>query len=251
MQGYHGKGGEKRITIKVDIAKAFDTVRWEFLFACLRSYNIPEPLIRWLEACVCTPSFSIAFNGSTYGYFKGKRGLRQWDPLSPYLFVLVKNCLSMALQRAASSGLFHYHPRCGKTKLTHLSFADDLLIFTDGSLSSVQAILAVLKDFEQRSGMAISLQKTSFFAAGISEAEVQGIKDRTGLSPGELPIRYLGVPLHTKKISLAQCAPLLQSIKTKLRSWTVKKLTYAGRMQLVTSVINGITNFWTSSFILP
>lgn len=251
VQGYNRKGGQKRITIKVDIAKAFDTVRWEFLFACLRSYNIPEALIHWLEACVCTPSFSVAFNGSTYGYFKGKRGLRQGDPLSPYLFVLVMNCLSLALDRAAVSGLFSYHPRCGKTKLTHLSFADDLLIFSDGSLSSVQAILAVLKDFEERSGLAVSIQKTTLFAAGMTDVEVENIKLQTRLTTGILPIRYLGVPLHTKKISLPQCAPLIQSIKAKLRSWTVKKLTYAGRLQLVTSVINGITNFWTSSFILP
>lgn len=251
VQGYHGKGGQKRITIKVDIAKAFDTVRWEFLFACLQSYNIPETLIRWLEACVCTPSFSVAFNGSTYGYFKGRRGLRQGDPLSPYLFVLVMDCLSLALDRAAATGGFHYHHRCGKTKLTHLSFADDLLTFSDGSLSSIQAILGILKDFEQRSGLAIGLQKTSFFAAGMSDAEIEDIKVQTGISLGVLPIRYLGVPLHTKRISLIQCAPLLQSIKTKLRSWTVRKLTYAGRLQLVTSVINGITNFWTSSFIIP
>lgn len=74
---------------------------------------------------------------------------------------------------------------------------------------------------------------------------------QTGLSSGVLPIRYLGVPLHTKKISQAQCAPLLHSIKAKLRSWTVRKLTYAGRLQLVNSVINGITNFWTSSFFIP
>lgn len=138
-------------------------MRWEFLFACLRSYGIPETLIRWLEACVCTPSFSVAFNGSSYGYFKGKRGLRQGDPLSPYLFVLVINCLSLALERAAASGCFRYHTRCGKTKLTHLSFADDLLIFSDGSLSSIQAILSILKDFEERSGLAISIHKTSFF----------------------------------------------------------------------------------------
>lgn len=132
VQGCHRKGWEKRITIKVDIAKAFDTIRWEFLFACLRSYNILETLIRWLEACVCTPSFSVAFNGSTYGYFKGKRGLRQGDPLSPYIFVLVMNCLSLALEKAAPTGSFQYHPHCEKTKLTHLSFADDLLIFSDG-----------------------------------------------------------------------------------------------------------------------
>lgn len=230
VQGYHRKGGEKRITIKVDIAKDFDTVRWEFLFAYLWSYNIPELFIRWLEACVCTPSFSIAFNGSTYGYFKGKRGLRQGDPLSLYLFVLVMNCLSLALDKAAAEGKSQYHARCGRSKLTHLSFADDLLIFSDGSLASVQAILGVLKDFEDRSGLAISVQKSCFFAAGISDEEIETISQQTGLSTGIFPIRYLGVPLHTKKISHIQCAPLIQSIKNKLRSWTVRRISYAGRL---------------------
>lgn len=191
VQGYHRKGGEKRITLKVDIAKAFDTVRWEFLFNCLRSFNVPEVYIRWLEGCVCTPSYSVAFNGSMYGYFKGKRGLRQGDPLSPYLFVLVMNCLSMALDRAASQGQFHYHPRCGKSKLTHLSFADDLLIFSDGSISSVLAILAVLRDFEARSGLAVSIQKTCYFAAGMSDADLEELNRLSGLSPGVFPIRYL------------------------------------------------------------
>lgn len=138
----------------------------------MRSYNIPETLIRWLEACVCTPSFSVTFNGSTYGYFKGKIGLRQGDPISPYLFVLVINCLSLTLEKAAATGSFQYHPHCGKTKLTHLSFADDLLIFFGCSLSYILAILSVLENFEERSGLAISIQKTSFFAAGMTDAEV-------------------------------------------------------------------------------
>lgn len=249
VNGYHRKGGEKRITIKVDIAKAFDTVRWEFLFSCLRSYNVPELYIRWLEACVCTPSFSIAFNNSTYGYFKGKRGLRQGDPLSPYLFILVINCLSIALDKAAAEGKFHYHPRCGRSKLTHL--ADDLLIFSDGSLTSVQAILTVLKDFEERSGLAISISKSCFFAAGMTDPEIEAMSTHTGLHIGVFPMRYLGVPLYSKKLSTLQCAPLIQSIKNKLRSWTVRSLSYAGRSLLISTVINGITNFWTSSFIIP
>lgn len=70
VQGYHRKGGPQRINIKVDIAKAFDSLRREFLFKCLKSLQVPELYLRWLEACVCTPFYSMGFNGSIYGYFK-------------------------------------------------------------------------------------------------------------------------------------------------------------------------------------
>lgn len=86
VNGYQRANGPKRITIKVDIAKAFDTVRWEFIFTCLRGIEVPELYLRWIKACICTPSFSVGFNDNVQGYFKGRRGLRQGDPR--YLFLL-------------------------------------------------------------------------------------------------------------------------------------------------------------------
>ncbi|KAJ4881254.1 Uncharacterized protein Rs2_38309 [Raphanus sativus] len=251
VQGYHRNGGPKRITIKVDIAKAFDTIRWEFIFQCMRGLELPELFIRWVQACVCTTSFSVGFNGSLHGYFKGKRGLRQGDPLSPYLFVLAMNCLSLSLNRAAVQGHLKYHPKCARTGLTHLCFADDLLIFCDGNVESVECVLQILQDFENRSGLGISLQKTSIFTAGLKPHEVERIKKATGLTSGTLPVRYLGVPLCTKKLSLINCAPLLQAIKSRFLSWTVRSLSFAGRLQLISTVISGLINFWTSAYIIP
>ncbi|XP_024007996.1 uncharacterized protein LOC112083994 [Eutrema salsugineum] len=251
VSGYHKETGPKRITIKVDIAKAFDTLSWDFLFNCLQGILLPDHYIRCLKACVCTTNFTLGYNGAVHGYFKGKRGLRQGDPLSPYLFVIAMNCLSLMLNQAALDGKFQYHHQCEGTKLTHLCFADDLLIFIDGSLSSVQNVLQVLREFELRSGLAVSIHKSCFFSAGLSPEEVQNITETTGLSPGTLPMRYLGVPLCTKKLSIANCEPLLQQIKGKISSWSVKTLSFAGRLQLLNTVIAGITNFWCSNFVLP
>lgn len=251
INGYHKLNGQRRITIKVDIAKAFDTLSWSFLFSCLQGLNLPPKFVSWLRACVCTPSFTVGYNGAINGYFKGTRGLRQGDPLSPYLFVIALNNLSLMLKQAAQERKFGYHLKCAKTKMTHLCFADDLLIFIDGSLESVQAVLQVLKEFELRSGLAMSMHKTSFFASGLSVEETGAIQFSTGMPLGSLPIRYLGVPLVTKKLSLLNCEVLLQQIKSKFSSWSSKALSFAGRLLLIKTVIAGINTFWCSTFILP
>lgn len=224
---------------------------WSFLFSCLQSLNVPQQFLSWLRACICTTNFTVGYNGFVNGYFKGTRGLRQGDPLSPYLFVIAMNSLSLMLNQAAQEMRLNYHLNCQGSKLTHLCFADDLLIFIDGSMDSVQAVLQVLREFELRSGLAVSVQKSSFFASGLSQRETDLIQFTTGMPMGSLPVRYLGVPLCTKKLSLLNCEVLLQQIKSRLSSWSAKALSFAGRLLLIKTVITGITTFWCSTFILP
>lgn len=97
----------------------------------------------------------------------------------------------------------------------------------------------------------MSLQKTSFFASGMEQAEIEMIQASTGMSCGSLPFRYLGVPLNSRKLSIAGCDTLLQQVKAKFNSWSVKTLSFSGRLLLTKTVISGITTFWCSSFILP
>lgn len=77
------------------------------------------------------------------------------------------NCLSLLLNKAVEDGKYGYNAKCKETKLTHLCFADDLLIFTDGSTQSIQNILLVHREFESMSGLALSVSKTSFFSSGL------------------------------------------------------------------------------------
>lgn len=217
---------------------------------CLKALNLPSDYIQWLSSCYSSPTFSVGINGRLHGLFNGTRGLRQGDPLSPYLFGIVINTLSQRLNEAAQSGFIGYHPNCQESNLTHLCFADDLLIFTDGTLNSVQGVLQVLRDFEAFSGLAISVDKSCFFPSGLTDEETDSITTASGIPAGSLPICYLGLPLNSRKLSMANCEPMLQQIRSKINAWTSKYLSFAGRQVLISTVIAGITNFWCGAFVL-
>ncbi|GKF68961.1 putative RNA-directed DNA polymerase, eukaryota, reverse transcriptase zinc-binding domain protein, partial [Tanacetum coccineum] len=99
MHNYHRHTGPPRCAFKVDIQKAYDTVDWRFLGFILKSFGFPYTMISWIMACVTSTSFSISINGDIHGFFTGKKGIRQGDPMSPYLFTLVMEVLTLILQR--------------------------------------------------------------------------------------------------------------------------------------------------------
>jgi hypothetical protein len=149
MKNYHKSGGKARCTMKVNLMKAYDSVNWDFALHSLCCFGMPGKFVSRVRECITSPRFSVAVNGTLVGYFEGKRGFRQGDPLSPYLFVLSMEVLSSLLAECVvKKEGFGYHHRCSKVGLTHLCFADDLFIFSEASVLSVSAIQKVLSEFE-------------------------------------------------------------------------------------------------------
>ncbi|KAL2244168.1 UNVERIFIED_CONTAM: putative mitochondrial protein [Sesamum indicum] len=137
-------------------------VEWDFLFVVLRLYKFPKLFIGWIRECVTTTIFTIALNGGIHGFFAGARGLRQGDPMSPYLFVLVTEILGLIIQqKIESQGGFRYHWRCEETRLFQLSFADDLLLFCRADASSIWVFKEGLDNFSSLSGLHTNAAKTS------------------------------------------------------------------------------------------
>lgn len=95
--------------------------------------ELPSIFREWIKECVMTTSFSISINGELAGYFGGKKGLRQGDPITSLLFVLIMYVISRLLDKCAVENTFGIHPLCQAPLVTHLSFADDVLVFFDGT----------------------------------------------------------------------------------------------------------------------
>lgn len=250
VKDYHKDIVSTRAAIKLDISKGFDTVQLSFIEATLRAINYPKLIITWIMRCIDTAGFSVLVNGELEGFFSSARGVSQGFSLSPYIYVIVSNVLSKLLNKAVSAGSVGYHPWCREVNLSHLSFADDIVVFTDGSPTSLEGTLQVFDDFARCSGLSINIVKSTVFAAGRGKQSLEAAANRAGLSVSVLPIQYLGLPLKTKIMSRSDYEPLLKKIRNRFLSWTSYSLLYGGQLKLIKSVIASITNFWCASFCL-
>ncbi|GJY83814.1 RNA-directed DNA polymerase, eukaryota, reverse transcriptase zinc-binding domain protein [Tanacetum coccineum] len=150
MRGYNWNvwHGSSRCSFKIDIQKAYDTVSWKFLESILKYFGFHPIMINWIMVCLTTASFSVCINGEPHGFFKAGRGLRQGDPISPYLFTLVMEVLNLMIQRQViSEKKFKYHWGCKELKITSLCFADDLLLLCHGDLISASVLRRGLDEF--------------------------------------------------------------------------------------------------------
>lgn len=232
VKDYHKDTISPRGVMKIDISKAFDSVQWDCVLKSLVAVGMPAKFIHWIKLCITTPSFSVQVNGELAGYFQSTRGLRQGCSLSPYLFLLLcMNVLSHKIDATVREKKLEYHPRCKAISLTHLCFTDDLMVFVEGSKSSVEGALFVL--------------------AGVPDNERSRILRNFLFAEGTLPVRYLSLLLMTQVMRKQDYLPLVESIRGRITSWMSRFPSYAGRLQLIKAVLMSKVNFRSAVFHLP
>lgn len=200
--------------------KANDRIEWDFLRECLIKMGFCGRWVNWVMQCVSTVSYSIKINGEPMPYFKPTRGIRQGDPLSPYLFILVANVLSLLIKQAVSAGIIRgikLNHSC--PTLSHLLFADDSIFFLHGTIMECQNLAAILHQYCFASGQAINLNKSGiYFSKGYPESLKRNmayelrvpIIDKTG--------KYLGIPSDWGGSKKEMFAWILARVNMKLES---------------------------------
>ncbi|GJZ57652.1 RNA-directed DNA polymerase, eukaryota, reverse transcriptase zinc-binding domain protein [Tanacetum coccineum] len=203
LKGYDNGRGPKICSMKIDIQKAYDTMNWKFLKDALRLFGFHPKMIQWISLCVTTPSYTICLNGERYGFFKGGRGLRQGDPLSPYLFTMVMEVFNLILQQEIKVNRnFKYHHGCKELEITHICFADDLLVLCHRDVASVKVIKTALDKFSSVYGLFPNLGKSTIFCGSMDRGTIGTILQILPFKKGKLLVRYLGVLLVSNKIRI-------------------------------------------------
>ncbi|RZB71178.1 Inositol hexakisphosphate and diphosphoinositol-pentakisphosphate kinase VIP2 [Glycine soja] len=227
LRKYARKRSSPRCLLKIDLHKAYDSISWKFLDWILKSIGFPVQFCTWIMECVFSTSFSVAVNGSIYGHFKGQRGLRQGDHFSPYLFVLCLEFFSRNISSLKDDANFKFHLNCAGIQLSHLVFANDIMLLSRGDIPSVSTMFAKLQYFCRVSGLSISCDKSAIYSVGIRPHKLSHTQQLTGFSLGGFPFRYLGVPFLSSRLNVCHYAPLLFKITGLIQGWSRKSLSYA------------------------
>ena len=176
--------------------------------------------------------FFYLINGNPHGFFGSSRGLRQGDPLSPLLFVLVMEAVSRKLDKAVHEGClsgFNAGASVGRSLMvSHLLFADDTLIFCDANIDQMLILRIVLILFEAVSGLKVNLGKFELVAVGAVH-NMDLLVDVLGCKQGPLPMKYLSLPLGAKFKDKSIWNPILEKMERKLAGWRKLYLSKGGK----------------------
>jgi hypothetical protein len=246
-------GKVPQMAVKLDMSKAYDRVEWDYLKKMMLKLGFTARWVALIMECVTSVSYSILVNGEPKGYVKPSRGLRQGDPLSPYLFLICAEGLTALLRKAERESVMQGISICrGGPQVSHLFFADDSLIFCRATNTECQALQDILTLYESASGQKINTAKTAlFFSQNASPIVKASILNFFGTSPTTQFEKYLGLPPVIGRSKKQAFFEIKDRIWRRLQGWKEKNLSQAGKAVLIKVVIQAIPTYAMSCFKFP
>lgn len=241
------------MVVKTDMSKAYDRIEWAFLEKVLQTVGFDSICVNWVMECVTTVSYSYLINGTPHGQVLPKRGLRQGDPLSPYLFIMCTEVLTGLCFQEQQRGKFKGLQVCRKSPfINHLLFADDTVFFSNTSDKSCTSLLRILKKYESCSGQCINLDKSTVsFSSRTPETIMNQVKRIIGIEKEGGMGKYLGLPETFGRKKRDVFTGLVDKIRQKSQSWPTKFLSGAGKHVMLQTVLSALPNYSMSSFKIP
>jgi hypothetical protein len=222
--------------LKLDISKAFDSVGWAYLIEVLTAIGFGQTWRNWVCLILASASSRVLLNGNPGTPFSHAKGLRQGDPLSPMLFILAIDPLQRILQRATQEGILS-PIRSRSTRCRISLYADDAGIFVNPVKEELYAIATILDYFGQTSGLVTNTSKSEVFPVQCNNIDLTYVLAAFPAKIASFPGKYLGLPLHYRRLRKVDLQPLIDKIAGKLPGWIGKNLARPGRVVLANSVL--------------
>ena len=247
------KGRNGFMAVKVDLEKAYDRLNWEFIVDTLKDIGLPSRMITLIEKCISSAEMNLLWNGSPSESFHPTRGIRQGDPISPYIFVLCIEKLAQLISLAVKHKLWEpIQLSRNEPELSHLCFADDLVLFAKASLDQVNVIKGILDLFCKSSGQKVNQGKSCiFFSKNVSHTRRQEISEAIGFHMMANIGKYLSVPLLQERLTAESCQFIIDRMNQRLSGWKVTSLSLAGRVTLTRSALATIPSYVMQTMLLP
>ncbi|GKA34396.1 RNA-directed DNA polymerase, eukaryota [Tanacetum coccineum] len=242
---------QQAMIFKVDFAKAYDSIRWDFLDDVLNSFGFGSKWRSWIRGSLSSGKASILVNGSPTSEFHLHRGLKQGDPLAPFLFILIMESLHLSFSRAVEAGIFTGFRIDPSITLSHLFYADDAVFIGEWSHANLKGIMNILRCFSLLSGMSINIQKSHLLGVGIPDNIVAEAAKSIGCSIMKAPFKYLGISVGDNMSSIKAWDETITKMKKRLSKWKLNTLSIGGRLTLLKSVLGSTPIYNMSIFKVP
>lgn len=243
--------GRKVVLLKLDFAKAFDTIEHSAMLEIMRCMGFDDRWLRWIKCIFSSGKSAVLLNGTPGRQFHCKYGVRQGDPMSPLIFVLAADLLQAAINDAASKQhLMPPIPSRGSTDYPVIQYADDTIIVMPADMTQVAHMKGILMDYAQSIGLKINFQKTTLIPINVDPLLASQLANLLQCSVGKMPFTYLGLPLGTTKPTVLDMMPLVDSMERRL-STTLCLMSIGAKLQLVNSVLSSLAVYAMCSIRLP
>ncbi|GJT03878.1 RNA-directed DNA polymerase, eukaryota [Tanacetum coccineum] len=241
----------QNLVFKIDFEKAYDSVRWDFVGEILQKFGFGRKWCMWIQSCLHSSRGSVLVNGSPTREFQFHKGLKQGDPLSPFLFIMVMESLHISFQRVVDAGLFKGIKVGPNIQISHLFYADDAIFMGQWSQSNIDIITHVLDVFRRSSGLSINMNKSKLMGISVDSYKVAHVADKIGYMVLNTPFKYLGSRVGDLMSRTQSWSEVIGSMVSWLSRWKLKTLSIGGILTLLKYVLGAIPIYHMSLFKVP